>query len=88
MNSSLSLTPEQKSWLAVQALKPENINPCVRLYGIGPVTEKCKDCTLFVRRVWRNKEFFKCQLRSITGGAETDHQDNWPACGRFERKKK
>lgn len=62
------------------------INPCLRLYGLGPEGDHCKTCThLFVRS--RAGTYYKCDLRTITDGAATDHRAGWPTCGRYQRRK-
>jgi hypothetical protein len=81
----MTLTPEQKVWFDVQTKSPEMLNPCVRLYGLGPEGERCKNCThLFARHM--GNTYWKCDLRKCTRGPGSDHRVNWPACGKFERK--
>lgn len=77
------MTEEQQQWLLVEKRKPENINPCVRLYGLDPEGRRCKECQLFIRKTGYRKIYFKCELRGDTNGPGTDHRANWPACGRF-----
>lgn len=73
-------------WFREQMRRPENLNPCVRLYGLGPVEFRCKHCRLLFKHQPAIKSFFKCELRNLTHGPGSDHRANWPACGRFEPK--
>lgn len=84
----LPLTPEQQQWLddamerAPMAKKPEN--PCISLYGPGPVGAKCKTCShLYWRRLANT--YFKCDLRANTNGPASDHRVNWPACEKYQK---
>lgn len=81
--SGMNLTAEQQEWFAEQTKHAAHVNPCVRLYGMGPDNARCKDCQLFIRRGRTRKIYFKCELRGVTNGPGTDHRANWPACGRF-----
>lgn len=69
-------------WFRDAINRPENINPCVRLYGLGPENVRCKDCRLLFYHTTA-KKFFKCELRRYSHGPATDHRANWPACARF-----
>lgn len=79
----MPLLPEQAEWFADQTKHASHINPCVRLYGMGPENTRCKECRLLRRKGGHAKTYFKCELRGDTNGPATDHRANWPACGRF-----
>lgn len=58
-------------------------NPMLRL-GPGPDEYRCKHCVhLRINQPGSNK-YFKCKLRGITSGPNTDHRANWPTCIKFE----
>jgi hypothetical protein len=73
------------AWFAEQMAKPENVNPCVKLHGLGPEGQRCKACAHLFSH-WTARRFYKCDLRKYTHGPGTDHRANWPACGRFTLK--
>jgi len=78
---------EQKHLIEV-ALPPKYDNPCMALYGRGPQGVQCKDCDHLVRVRHHDKTYLKCDLRSITHGAGSDHRAHWYACGRFKPEQK
>jgi hypothetical protein len=79
--------PDQLDWLKDQMEVPYVENPCMRLYGPGPEGAKCKTCALLFCHS-RSKRYYKCSLRGCTHGPGTDHRVNWPACSKYEPKKK
>lgn len=62
--------------------KPPRRNPCLKLYGLGPEGARCGTCKHLVR-FRRGGTWYKCDLRTMTHGANTDHRVRWPACGRY-----
>jgi hypothetical protein len=58
------------------------MNPCVRVFGEGPLGVTCKSCT-YLRRLLADRAYYKCYLRPDSKGAGTDHRLNWPACDRY-----
>jgi hypothetical protein len=59
-------------------------NPML-VYGPGPADKRCGDCEhLFVRRFAKN--YYKCELRSDSFSAVSDHRVRWPTCARFEER--
>ena len=75
--------PTVIEWFGKQTSKPENVNPCVRLYGLREPAQKCKNCVLLAYHRCARRKYFKCKLRGFTHGPGTDHRVNWPACARF-----
>jgi len=83
--------PEMQDWFSNQASKAgfvpatpkADFNPCLKLYGAGPIGKRCKECSLFIRHQM-SRTYFKCKLRGVTHGPGTDHKANWPACGKFQ----
>lgn len=67
--------------------EPANPNPCLALYGPGPDGVTCKDCVhlRYPLGYWR-KRHYKCDLRTLSHGAKTDHRVSWDACGRDEKR--
>jgi hypothetical protein len=62
--------------------KPPLANPLLPIFGPGPAGATCGSCDhLVARRLART--YYKCELRSLSGSASTDHRVRWPACGRF-----
>ena len=61
----------------------KSVNPCLRVYGLGPDGKTCKTCKHLVAKRYANT-YYKCALRKNTGGAGTDHRVNWTACGKWE----
>lgn len=62
-------------------------NPCLAVFGAGPVGVTCKTCTHLQR--WHGEyrgTHIKCGLRPHSGGAGTDHRVGWPACKRYEER--
>lgn len=47
---------------------------------------RCGDCIHLVVRSMARR-YYKCELRSTSGSATSDHRVGWPACSRFEREK-
>lgn len=69
-----------------QTKRHGHVNPCIRLYGVGPEGVKCKTCKhLFAHTM--GKRWYKCDLRNFTHGPGSDHRVNWPACARYEERK-
>lgn len=66
--------------------KPSSENPCVQLYGAGPESKTCRQCSQIAGIRGASKTFFKCKLRKATHGSGTDHKISWPACARFEQR--
>jgi hypothetical protein len=58
-------------------------NPCMNLYGKGPVGRQCKECSHMYQKQY-DKVYWKCDLRKDTNGPGSDHRRRWPACARFE----
>lgn len=77
-----TLQEQHDLWLAEQRTKEENVNPCVRTFGLGPDGAKCKTCQRLLGRRFA-KTYYKCALREETRGAGSDHRVNWPACGQY-----
>ena len=44
----MNLTNEQQEWFDAQTASPENVNPCVRLFGRGPAGQSCRGCVHLV----------------------------------------
>ncbi len=64
---------------------PVEMNPCVQLYGSHEGT--CATCAHLVRSPRESGRYWlKCDLRTHTHGAATDHRAGWNACGRWERR--
>lgn len=59
-------------------------NPCVRLWGPGPVLAQCKTCTHLVSRRYYPRTYYKCDLRRDSACAATDHRVGWRACAKWE----
>lgn len=57
-------------------------NPLIATFGRDPMGRGCKYCA----HLYRKDRFFKCDLRPETNGPGSDHRQNWPACGKYERK--
>ena len=55
--------------------------------GSGPDGETCKTCAHSYSRSMA-KRYYKCELVRATGGPATDIRLKWPACSRWERKRK
>jgi hypothetical protein len=85
MKKCPSSDPTIIEWFGKQTSKPENVNPCVRLYGLREPPAKCKACALLFSHCTARK-WYKCKLRGCTHGPGTDHRVNWPACARFVAK--
>jgi hypothetical protein len=62
-------------------------NPCIALYGRGQDGATCKNCAHLRYPLNYAKRHWKCDLRTSTHGAATDHRVGWPACGRYEERK-
>ncbi|WP_158993421.1 hypothetical protein [Mucilaginibacter sp. L196] len=62
-----------------------NINPCIAVFGAGPDNTRCKACKHLASKGNGAKNFFKCDLRTITNGPATDHKANWPTCSKFDK---
>ena len=77
------LTADQANWFAATSHKPENLNPCVRVFGLGRAGLTCKTCRHLLRKQ-RSKTYLKCAHRRNTNGPGTDHRAGWPACASFE----
>jgi hypothetical protein len=58
-------------------------NTMVKMFGYGPLGEKCGDCIHF-KRYRQSKRWFKCSLTIQSGGEATDWRVRWPACGKFK----
>lgn len=58
-------------------------NPMLVLVGADPAGRKCRDCVHLVSRS-RARTYYKCELRSTSSSATSDHRVGWPACSRFE----
>lgn len=61
-------------------VEPPSPNPCIALYGHGPIGEVCGSCDRLICHGW-TRNYYKCPLRKVTHGAATDHRVSWPACG-------
>lgn len=59
-------------------------NPMVALHG-EQRPFKCAECAHLYYKQF-SKKYYKCALRKNTNGPATDHQVNWPACGKFKLK--
>ena len=59
------------------------VNPCVQVYGPGPEGVTCKTCRRLYRRHF-DKMYIKCELRTCTRGAGSDHRVGYPACAKYE----
>jgi hypothetical protein len=58
-------------------------NPCVKLFGAGPVGMTCKHCRHLSR--WKYaRTYMKCEFRTKTHGPATDHLAGWQACAKYE----
>jgi len=79
----MNLTVEQQVWFDDQTKRPEMVNPCIRAYGLGPAGQTCRGCV----HLWchqMSRRYWKCDLRTCSHGAATDHRVNWPACARYQ----
>lgn len=58
------------------------VNPMHAAFGVrGDRT--CGDCVhLFARQL--SGRYLKCEMRSLSGSASSDHRAGWIACGLFE----
>ena len=61
-------------------------NPCVQVYGPGPVGATCATCAALVRLATPQRAYPKCQRRGVSHSPRLDHRTGWPACGRYESK--
>ena len=60
----------------------------IRLHGLHmPQGYHCGDCIHLVAHVY-NKTYFKCNLFRVSLSASSDWRKKWPACGKFEERKK
>lgn len=64
----------------------ESVNPCVNVYGRGPLEKMCRTCSHIKIRTFR-RNYYKCDLRRDTRGPGTDHRLFWPSCSKYEEKK-
>lgn len=64
-------------------VKPERINPMVRVWGSGPADTRCSSCAEFKRKAFNGRSYFKCSYRGDTNGRGSDHRASWPACARY-----
>jgi hypothetical protein len=55
-----------------------------KLFGENP-EESCIHCKHFCCAIGRRRNFYKCRLYGISGGAATDWRRFYRACGKFER---
>lgn len=62
-------------------------NPCLTMFGPGPVGRRCKEC-LYLVKFQQAVTYHKCEQRrgkyTRWGSTGTDHLVNWPACARFK----
>lgn len=82
-----SSAPETNSTIPMAMQQPplaRKQNPCISLYGPGPTAALCRTCSHLIRSKPRAHTYYKCELRTITGGAATDHRLRWPACARYQ----
>src|SRR4051812_26514333 len=61
-------------------------NPCLAVFGAGPVGVTCKTCTHLQLWGGNSRNYYKCALRGHSSGPGTDHRVNWPACKRYEER--
>jgi len=62
------------------------VNPMVRLFGLGPEGEICKNCAHLIGHSYSHT-YYKCNLRTITSGPSSDHRVRWSACAKFKKRK-
>jgi ribosomal protein L37AE/L43A len=82
---TMNVPPEHEEWYRRQMAKL-NSNPMVALHGHYPGHE-CKECS-HLRPVRMARTYWKCDLRPLTHGPATDHRVHWPACAKFEERRK
>lgn len=63
------------------------MNPCIRVFGEGPIGVTCATCKFLERWDVGNKAVFKCNLRPYSHGPGTDHRKYWPSCDRYRERK-
>jgi hypothetical protein len=64
-----------------------NPNPCIALYGAGPLNTQCRRCVHLRYPLERGgMRHWKCDLRILSHGSATDHHVRWPACARYEER--
>jgi hypothetical protein len=73
--------PEGEEWFE----KKTEPNPCVRLFGKGPIEVSCKHCKHLIRHKPGNNTYLKCFYRGVTHGPGTDHRAGWASCSKYER---
>ena len=61
-------------------------NPMLAVYGIGPEGTRCESCDHFQRMKYHDGTYMKCDLRTLTHGAGSDHRAKYPAWGKFEKR--
>lgn len=79
------LAPKEIERRDHRAGKTPLANPMLRLVGPGPEGRRCGDCVHLLARSLA-KTYYKCELRSLSGSATSDHRVRWPACSRFEER--
>lgn len=62
---------------------PRRILDMWRLYGKNPNVH-CKTCQHFLRILYHNRTYFKCEKSKLSHGAGTDWRAGWAACGLHE----
>lgn len=60
-----------------------SVNPMIVVHGPDPQDRQCQYCEHLKCLHYNRRNYYKCDLRVITGGAATDHRLKWPACARF-----
>jgi hypothetical protein len=74
----------------IAKLKQDNLPPRMakmyRLYG-NRDDKTCGECSHLHTKSYSGT-YFKCDLNLNTNGPGSDWRKKWPACGKFEEKKK
>jgi hypothetical protein len=68
-------------------IETESVNPCVRLYGVGPAETTCAECR-WTHSYHQSARWYKCDQRpKHKRGLSGDHKVRFPACKRYEKRK-
>lgn len=78
-----SIVPKELERRSHRGGKPPLANPLLPIFGPGPDGAKCGDCEHLFRQGGTAGTYYKCELRSLSRSASTDHRVRWPACGKY-----
>ena len=76
----------QATLITVPKKQQQDPNPCVNLYGEGEPGITCRHCVHLRYHVKYVTKYWKCDLRSMTHGAASDHRIGWQSCSKYEKR--